>query len=134
MDLGKAMITAGIGCRRGSSGAAVVEAISHALATHGLAHESLARLATGSIKRDEPGIREAAQKLNLALAIVEDSALREASRHCLTHSERSIKVTGTASLSEAAALAGAGRSGKLLGPRIARDGVTCALARSEGDA
>jgi cobalt-precorrin 5A hydrolase len=134
VDLGKAMIVAGIGCQKGSSGAAVTAAIRHALKAHGLARDLLDKLATGEIKRDEPGIWEAGEELKLTLEIIGKEALARASARCLTHSGKSVEVTGLASFSEAAALAAAGDGSKLLGPRIAHDGVTCALARSEGDA
>lgn len=126
------MIVAGIGCRKGSSATAVLDAISHALTLHGLQPEALDRLASGEIKRDEPGIQTAARDLSLPLDIVNDDALGAVKHRCLTHSPKSIEATNAPSLSEAAALAAAGQSAELLGPRIARHGVTCALARSEG--
>jgi len=134
MALEKAMIVAGIGCRKGSSAEAIMNTIGDALAAHGLTVAAIDRMATGEIKRSEPGILRAAQELNIPLQIVEDEALQAVAGQCLTHSEKSIDLTGAASLSEAAALAVAGATARLLGPRFARDGVTCALARSEGDA
>ncbi|MCO5065465.1 MAG: cobalamin biosynthesis protein [Rhizobiaceae bacterium] len=128
------MMVAGIGCRKGSSGAAVFEAIGRALAAHGLTPSMLDRLATGQIKRGEAGIAAAADMLKLPLVIVENDALSAVSARCLTHSRKSLEATGADSLSEAAALAAAGEGGALLGPRIARNGVTCAIAHSEGDA
>lgn len=132
MGVDKTVIVAGIGCRKGSSDTAVRGAINQALAVHGLALGALDKLATGEIKQSETGIIFAAEQLDLPLVIIADDALSVASARCMTHSQRSVQATGAASLSEASALAAVGSAGKLLGPRIAYNGVTCALARSEG--
>ncbi|MGC4023883.1 MAG: cobalamin biosynthesis protein [Mesorhizobium sp.] len=86
-------------------------------------------------KKSEPGISAFGARIERSAAnrLVND-ALRSVSARCLTHSQKSIDVTGAASLSEAAALAVAGDSARLLGPRFVQDGVTCALAKSENDA
>ncbi|MEO5757170.1 MAG: cobalamin biosynthesis protein, partial [Mesorhizobium sp.] len=51
----------------------------------------------------------------------------------LSHSDLSQTLAGTPSVSEASALAAAGRGAKLLGPRTVLGPVTCAIAIS-GDA
>ncbi|RFC68319.1 cobalamin biosynthesis protein CbiG [Mesorhizobium denitrificans] len=130
----KAMIVAGIGCRRGSSADAIASAIGNALAEHGLTTAAIDRLATGEFKRTELGISLAAQNLNVPLLIVNNAGLESTSARCLTFSEKSMKLTGAPSLSEAAALFVAGKNARLLGPRFAQDGVTCALAKPESDA
>ncbi|MGC4027238.1 MAG: cobalamin biosynthesis protein [Mesorhizobium sp.] len=128
------MIVAGIGCRKGLTAQAIMRAIGQALAQHGLTATAIDRIATGEMKKSEPGILLSAQELNVPLQIVGDDALRSVSARCLTHSQKSVDVTGAASLSEAAALAVAGAGARLLGPRFVQDGVTCALAKSENDA
>ena len=132
MDLGKAMLTAGIGCRRGVGEAAVVAAIRAALAHFDADESRLLRLATGASKRDEPAIREAGRRLGVPLTLVEAPALRAAEARILTRSARSRAAAGVGSLSEAAALAAAGPDAMLLGPRLALGGVTCALAIAGG--
>lgn len=127
VGLGKAMIVAGIGCKSGIEAETVVEAIDAALAAFSLQRADLGLLATGDIKRDEPGLSSAAGLLNLPLLILDHARLSAAAPKCLTSSQASLAASGLPSVSEAAALVAAGPEGRLLGPRIALDGVTCAL-------
>jgi cobalamin biosynthesis protein CbiG len=127
MGVAQAMMVAGLGCRRGARAADVTAAI--ALALDGRAPGRLARLATSEAKSREPGLREAAASLGLALEAVPQTALLAAAPHCLTRAPRVLAETGVPSLAEAAALAAAGPGAVLLGPRVAVAGaVTCALA------
>jgi cobalt-precorrin 5A hydrolase len=130
MGLGEAVrLVAGIGCRRGADGAAIVAAVEAALAAHGRPREQLSALATSEPKAAEPGILDAARALGLPLLAVPREAL--AGVCAITRSERSLAATGTASLSETAGLAAAGPDARLLGARLALGSVTCALAQSE---
>lgn len=122
------MIVAGIGCRRGSTADDVQDAVLAALRQAGRCGIDL--MATIPRRADEPGLREAAQALGTALAVPEDAALRDAAPHCLTRSAHALALTGLPSVAECAALAGAGLGARLLGPRLALGGVTCALAES----
>jgi cobalamin biosynthesis protein CbiG len=131
VDLGEAMIVAGVGCRRGASAAAVTAAIEAALAGAGLAPASLKAIATGAVKRDEAGVAAAAAALAVPLVLVAQADLAAAAPRTLTRSERVEALTGLPSLAEAAALAAAGRASRLLAARIAVGPVTCALAATE---
>ncbi|MGO4833122.1 cobalamin biosynthesis protein [Rhizobiaceae sp. 2RAB30] len=124
------MIVAGIGCRKNTDTDAVLSAIDDALSCHGLAAGQLDALATVPQKRGEQGIRDAAARLGLPLVIAGEAELLEV--ETLSHSSVSLETTGTGSASEAAALAVAGRAGRLLGPRIVAGAVTCAIAVGEG--
>jgi cobalt-precorrin 5A hydrolase len=130
MVVGEAMIVAGIGSRKGVTGAQVLAAIDAALAAHQLRREDLNLLATGALKCDEVGLLEAGSALGLQLNVVEDVALAAASIRTLTCSQASLKEAGTPSVSEASALAAAGPNGRLLGSRVALGPVTCAIAVS----
>lgn len=123
-------VAAGIGCRTGASGHAVLAALDHALAEHRLARGDIFALATGERKRGEAGLAEAAAAVGLDLTVLGDAALAATESRALTISALSRKTTGFPSLSEAAALAAAGAESHLLGPRLALGPVTCALARS----
>jgi cobalt-precorrin 5A hydrolase len=133
MVVDKAMIIAGIGCRKNTSAEAVVAAIHSALSHHGLATAQLDALATVPQKRDERGIQIAAERLGLGLVVATEMELRAAEGGTLSFSQVSLDATGTASASEAAALAVAGFGSRLMGPRIAIGPVTCAIAIN-GDA
>jgi len=128
MELGKAMIVAGIGCRTGVDVEDVLAAIETALDTHGLPMSALSALATARLKQDEAAIAAAARQLSLPLIVVDDEALKAAASATLSISSLSQAVAGTPSVSEAAALAVAGKDAKLLGPRTVVGPVTCAIA------
>lgn len=126
----QAVIAAGVGCRRGASGEMVVTAVEAALAAYGIARGDVDAMATSVGKAAEPGVAEAAAKLGIPLVALGEAVLRAAAGATLTRSPHSLAATGLPSLSEAAALAAAGPRGRLLGPRLARGPVTCALAKS----
>ena len=56
MELGEAVIVAGIGSRKGVSASEVVAAVEAALKEHGLERSALSMLATAKMKQDEAGI------------------------------------------------------------------------------
>ncbi|MCX8998060.1 cobalamin biosynthesis protein [Rhizobiaceae bacterium BDR2-2] len=131
--MGEAMIVAGIGCRRGTAAETILATLDAALAAASLSRGALAALATGALKAEEAGVKEAANRLGLPLRIADDAALAAAEPRLLTRSEASHGATGSGSLCEAAALAAAGEGASLLAPRFIREGVTVALARMSGD-
>ncbi|TIT75899.1 MAG: cobalamin biosynthesis protein [Mesorhizobium sp.] len=116
------MMIAGIGSRKGVTPRDVRAAIETALEARGLAMTALSALATGEIKRDEEAIFLAGRDLALPVIVVTDDALQ-------------VAASGTISLpsvSEASALAAAGKDAKLLGPRTVLGPVTCAIALGGG--
>jgi cobalt-precorrin 5A hydrolase len=133
MGLEQAMIVAGIGCRRGAPAPDIEAAIRAALDRAGLASDALDCIATIPLKDGEAGLEAAAAKFGLAVVVVPDAALQAAGQRTVTRSERVVTLTGVPSAAEAAALAAAGPSARLIGPRLVFGAATCALARS-GDA
>ncbi|TPK94285.1 cobalamin biosynthesis protein [Mesorhizobium sp. B2-4-12] len=127
------MMVAGIGSRKGVSLEDVLAAIETALEAHGLAMSALSALATAALKKDEEAVAAAGRTLNLPVIIVDDAALRAVSSGTLSNSSLSQESAGTPSVSEASALAVAGKGATLLGPRTVLGPVTCAIAIS-GDA
>ncbi len=111
------MIVAGIGCRRGCPAEAIVELVRQAGGAE--------VLAAPAWKRAEAGLVEAARLLGVALEWVEDAALAAVQARCPTRSATVARVTGHASIAEAAALAGGGR---LVLVRFGNDSATCALS------
>jgi cobalt-precorrin 5A hydrolase len=130
MALDQAMITVGIGCKRGTSAADIEAAILAALAKAKITTEALDVIATIEAKSAEAGIRAAAAKFGVAVVIVPDPALAAAGERVETHSERVLAMIGVGSVAEAAALAAAGAGSKLLVPRGVFGAATCALATS----
>lgn len=124
------MIVAGVGCRRGAPTPDIEAAILASLAGAGLASDALDCIATIAAKDGEAGIVAAAAKLGLTVVLVSESDLQAASDRTETRSERVLAVMGVPSVAEAAALAAAGPSARLLGPRCIIGAATCALAVS----
>lgn len=124
------MLTCGIGCRRGTPADDIEAAISAARTAVGCTGE-IAVIATESSKLHEPGLREAARRLSVALVAYSAAELRTVSHAVLTASEIALRRKGTPSVAEAAALLAGGAHARLLGPRWANATTTCALAICE---
>jgi cobalt-precorrin 5A hydrolase len=119
------MIVAGFGCRAGCPAEELIAVLHDAEAACASHAEALA---APGFKRHEPGLAEAAARLGLDLRWIDEAALHAVAALCPTHSEAALRTTGHASIAEAAALAGAGPGARLIQPRIARPGATCAIA------
>ena len=125
------MIMAGIGAQKGVKADDVLAALDAALRAHALERKAITALCTNAAKASEDGIKRAAKVLGIDCLVVAPKTLAQAAERTISRSGASIAATGLASLSEAAALAGAGRGARLLGPRVAVGPVTCALATNE---
>jgi cobalt-precorrin 5A hydrolase len=132
MDMGEAMIVAGVGCRRGTAAVQIEAAIAAALAGAGLGLTAVRLIATSAAKADEPGIAAAASSIGVPLVLVTQDDLVAAGARAVTRSERVLALTGLSSIAEAAALAAGGPAARLIAPRIAVGPATCALADSGG--
>lgn len=131
MDLGEALIVAGIGFRKAISAAEIESAIAVALRSALLADAQLSSIATPAAKAAEPAIRAVAAARGLPLICISQRALEAASHRALTRSARALAAMNVHSVAESAALAAAGPQGRLLSPRIAVGSVTCALAEGK---
>ena len=120
-------VIAGIGCRRGCDEEDIVALVDRARRVTG---RSVASLAAPAFKSGEAGLHRAAERLGLALILVDRAALAAAQARCTTLSVRAEQATGVASVAEGSALAAAGADGRLLLPRIAGRAATCALAEA----
>jgi cobalt-precorrin 5A hydrolase len=129
VDLGEAVIVAGIGCRKGATADEIAAAIAAALARAGL--DAVDLIATPAIKGGEPGIAAAAAKLGIPLVLVPPAELEAASPRTVTRSERVVQLMGVPSVAETAALAAAGPTARLITPRTVTGPATCALAETE---
>jgi cobalt-precorrin 5A hydrolase len=125
------MIAIGIGCRRGIAKESFVEMIQQALSRIGDAAEVI-ELFTIEDKHDEAGLLAAAVDLHLPIRFLSRTVLQSVEASIVTPSRKAEATLGVASVSEAAALAGAGRDAVLIMPRIVGQGVTCAAARGGG--
>jgi cobalt-precorrin 5A hydrolase len=121
-------IAIGVGCRSGIQADAIEALIRQAVAR--VPNAEWQGAFTIRDKENEAGLIEAAHRLGLDLVFLSRQALREQAKFVQTRSIRSNSLFGVSSVAEAAALAGAGTNATLIVPRIARDGVTCAIAAS----
>jgi cobalt-precorrin 5A hydrolase len=133
MDLFETMLSAisiGIGCKSGV-GAEAVAALTRSTL---LEAPPFARavLFTPARKAGEPGLRAAASTLGFALVFLDDAEFLarqdEFSARGAAPSAVAREKTGFASVAEAAALMGGGPDARIIVPRRAADGVTCAVA------
>ena len=131
MVMGKAVIVAGIGCRKGAPATDIEAAIAAALERAGRPLVKIGLIATAESKRQEKGIAEAASARGVPLVFVAPADLETASARGATWSDRVLALAGVPSVAEAAALAASGQNAKLILPRIVLGPVTCALASSE---
>ena len=121
------IVAIGVGCRAGVRGEAIAALARRALAEAGEL-DGDRRMFTLAAKADEPGIVEAARLLGAELRALPLAALNAEAGRILTPSVAAEARFGAPNIAEAAALAGAG--GRLVGPRLAADGATCAIALS----
>jgi cobalt-precorrin 5A hydrolase len=124
------MIAAGIGCKRGAPASDIEAAIRAALAWARIDADALDVIATIEAKSEEAGIRAAAKKFGVTLIVVPRMELAAANGRVETHSERVAALAGVGSVAEAAALAAAGPTSKLIVPRLILGAAACALAAS----
>ena len=117
------MIVAGLGFRSGCAADDIVRLVRAAQAQAGCV---VAFLAAPGWKRGAPGLHDAAVRLGLPIAFIDDAALIAVQPRCPTRSAVAQRETGVASVAEAAALSASG--GRLLLPRIVGGDATCALA------
>jgi cobalt-precorrin 5A hydrolase len=123
------LVAIGVGSRKGVAGEAVAALARRALAELG-APEGERRMFTLAEKACEPGLIEAARLIGAPLTPLPLEALQAEAGRILTQSEAARSRFGAPNIAEAAALAGAGEGGRLLGPRLAANGATCAIALS----
>ncbi len=117
-------IVAGIGCRRGTEVQTIRDILREALSDQDLVIQALREIRTIALKADEPGLTSLAQELNVPLVIVDDKEIQAMEGPFTpSASQRHLGLPGVAEPCAASA-------GTLLGPRIAKDGVTVALSRS----
>jgi cobalamin biosynthesis protein CbiG len=123
------LIAIGVGCRAGAEAQAIAALARRALAEAN-APEGERRMFTLDAKADEKGLIEAARLIVASLTPLPLEALRAEAHRILTPSSAAQARFGAPNIAEAAALAGAGEGGRLLGPRLSADGATCAIALS----
>ena len=133
-DVSPPRVVAGVGFRAATRPEEIVALVHRALMEAGLGAGDLAALATAADRAGAPALHAAAASLGLPPIALDPAALRAVDARVVTRSSRITASRGIGSVAEAAALAGAGPQARLLLPRIASPGATCALAAAEESA
>ena len=122
-----AILTVGMGCKRGVLAVDLRSALDKTFAEAGLSFESIGALATADLKADEAGLLELAGSLGVSLSIVSSEKLAELEPAGFSPSAAQEKF-GIAGVAEPCAIVVSG--GELLLPKRAFEACTTAVALS----
>lgn len=122
-------VVAGMGSRSGVEGSEVTSFLARVLEREGYARESLASLCTIDLKREEEGLREAAEAFSVPFRTFSKQELEEFEQKTPSSSSFVREVTGVNCICETAALAGAGSGTEFIQEKISCNGITLALAK-----
>jgi len=118
-------VTIGMGCRKGISPEAVEELLEKVLKDHKLSVQSIERICSIDIKKEEAALKQLADKLGVPLQVFSAEELRQLDGE-FTPSEFVSQITGVDNVCERAAVLGS--QGELIVKKQARGGVTMAVA------
>lgn len=120
-------IRVGMGCRRGTPETALRALLEEVLTQEGIPQKAVSALCTIDLKKDEGGLQELAQELDVPLTTYSAQELAQVPGD-FTPSLFVEQITGVDNVCERAALA---CGGTLLRHKTAKDGATVALALEE---
>jgi len=121
------VVTAGVGCNRGTDVAEIMDVVGRAFEAGGISPLCLRAMASIDVKADEEGILEAAKRFGVPLSFYTKDQL-SGTEGVVTPSAAALKHVGTVSVCEAAAIQSA-EMGALVVPKVKSKNVTAALAR-----
>lgn len=120
-------IIVGVGCRRGTNADVVVSAVKAALRRKKIKLNRVRVLASADVKKNEPGIHEAARELGVNLRFISSQEILASTRK-FKHSSFVLKKINLPAVAEPSALLG-GRRTTLLLPKTILHGMTVAIAQ-----
>ena len=129
-------IAVGVGCERGTDPEELISLVRNTLKKNKIAPESVAAVVSIDLKSDEPAIHALAEKLtdkpgeSSPVRFFDAAALEEQTPKLQNPSKTVFKEVGCHGVAEGAALAAAGKSGKLIIPKTKSKRATCAVAES----
>lgn len=122
----------GVGSRKGVSKQQVITSIKKTAEILNLPVNRFDLIATIDIKKDEKGILEASNELNIPLEIVPINQIKEFPKDKIHSSSEFVEKTfGIKGVCEPVALLTAGSNSKLIFKKTSYDGVTIAVAKSD---
>ncbi len=133
LHLAPRCLALGVGCRRGVSARALIGAAEHFLASNKIQPEAVYKLCSIDIKANEPGLIALAEYLDVPFCTYSAAELRQQTER-MDLGEYSAfveEMTGTPSVSAAAAALGADRASYLLVEKAKYPGITFSLAKKK---
>ena len=128
LELASKQLVLGMGCKRDRDPEDILEAFRDFVSAQKIYPESICKIATIELKKDEPGILKLAELLDVPVVVVGEDAINDLeSERIVETSDFVKKVTGVGSVSEASAYVASGY-GELLKGKTKYKGITFALA------
>lgn len=124
------VLAIGVGSERGIEAAELEALVRDALKAHDLSPHAVACVASLDLKEDEAAMHELAELLGVPMRFFSAEALAAEAPRLATPSPVVLQAVGVPGVAEAAALAAAGRNGRLIVPKIKSARATCAIARA----
>ena len=131
LTLKERKIVVGIGCRRGKECRFIYDGLKKSLNDLKISHSRVNLLASAEIKKDEKGILELSEKLNIPVEFVEIDKLKLFESSDVSRSEFVYSKFGIYGVCEPSALIMAGFDSELIYKKTSYDGVTIAVAISK---
>ena len=131
MILREREIVAGLGCRRGKECEKIYEALKSSADKLGIDLSRINKIASAEIKKDENGMLELSDKLNIPISFVEIEKLRLFESQDIQKSEFEKSKSGIYGVCEPSALIIAGFDSQLIYKKTSYDGVIVAIAVSK---
>lgn len=123
-------VALGMGSERGADAEVAVAAAIEVLAEAGLDPRAIACVTSLDLKADEAAMHSVAEALGVPFRVFTREALAQEDQRLATPSEVVRAAVGIGGVAEAAALAAAGPSSRLIMPKAIRGGLTLALAEA----
>ncbi len=121
-------VTLGVGCARNCPPDELADLVEGLLSKAGIAKGALKGIFTLDLKADEPAVLELARRLGVPLRLFSAPQLEAETPRLANPSQVVFAEVGCHGVSEAAALAAAGASGRLEHPKVKTEMATAALA------
>lgn len=119
----------GIGCERGCSLETLEHLVDETLAQYQLAWQSIAAIATVTLKADEQALRLLAEKYNVEMFLFSPQQLEALTKHLQAPSKAVYQEIGCHSVSEASAIACAGEQSQAVVVKAKNKHATLSIAR-----
>lgn len=120
----------GIGCERLAPAEGLVAFVKDVVSEAGLSKDAIAAIGTVDLKADEPALKALSKELDRDIRLFSAAGLETFTPHLPNPSDIVFKEIGCHGVSEAAALALAGRDARFVVEKQRRGPYTCAIARA----